>query len=328
VTCGENNVPQYPKVSFVRYASDIPLVDIDWLQSLSYRLLEESLPPEEFAQAYEHSFRTQEMLRNWTQPEWIQATALLRGLQTLPAKSEERKKIFDQIGARANRVCALGRNPTVGQAIARFFGSPNISLNELVDITKPIGDSANGIKHYQDICSLILIESASEAARSNDIIGPFRGLRELARGCLALRTTWPFPWPLSALIDHEISEDQERACNEKYAEGHRWLASKREKQRALAEFNSLVTMCSWIPEPLIYVGCIALLDGDIRLACEQFSSAKNILAQLGTSWDKSISYLEWMWLITELQKDPIESRRRILRLKQDWSPQELLDFLR
>ena len=224
----------------------------------------------------DHLVETYAISRRWSQPAWLQHAALIHSVygtdsfeQPLLAQSR-RAELSEIAGEQAERLaylfCVTPRGPLLaGTHVWR----------------QPEGDAT---RDELDAVLLLHMTNVAEQVRDTDFspgvwLAKFRELAELLVESQVVNP------PLFTAELATFSAGDESLTRQAYRRG--------------GEDDLAVTaaLCPVVPEPCIWLSHIARSKGDQAVAESWATAARKRLANLGTAWDKRLTFEEWGQLI-------------------------------
>lgn len=237
----------------------------------------------------DHLVGTYEIARRWSQPEPIQHAALLHsvyGTEAYPrplVPTARRAEVRALAGDEAERLAHLfGVTPR-----RLLFAGTYRWLRGL-----PGTDAGEAPSRAElDAVLLLHLANLAEQARAPDgSPGAWLvRLHELAE--LLAEGDAVTPPPFAAALGALTEEDERRARHAYAAGGAAEDSGERTTQLALA-----AAICPVVPEPCLWLACVARVRGDAVAAAEWAAHGLRRLLDLGTSWDKRLTFEEWLRL--------------------------------
>lgn len=251
----------------------------------------------------DHLLGTRDVVRRWSQPRWVQDAAAVHSVYSTDAYEAElfsrssRKDVSEIVGARAERLahlfCVVPR-----RSLFSRFEPPTALPAQTVKIA--CRDESVAELTRSDVCHLLLMHMANAAEQiCDDDGGPGLWLSRVSRrGALLVPSEMLIPPIFQGCTQVVAPEDEERA-RDAYRSG---VESLGEPDTARQHFVSASLACPWVGEPLVWRAYLALGSGLPAEASVWSSEAARRLTQLGVTWDKRLTYDEWLSLVSLLRR--------------------------
>lgn len=239
-----------------------------------------------------HLLGTYAVARRWRAPTWLQRAALIHSVYGTDAYGHEllplsaRSELAAAAGPTAERLaylfCMTPRGPLL--AGTRHW-APDLPLRDVKD-----SDSVEPPTR-EELDALVLLHMANLAdqARSDDG-SPGRWLARLGELAALLDDGSPLTAPRIAVRLADLSAADELLAVQAYAEG---VGRADDPVQRVSRFGLAATACPVIAEPCVWLGYLAGADGDDAVSRAWTAEARRRLTELGTAWDKRLSYEEW-----------------------------------
>jgi len=250
----------------------------------------------------EHLIETCNVVRRWRQPAWIQHAALLHSVygtdvyhgQLLPLS--RRAALRRLAGDQAERLAYLFAVTPRGPLLAGTYRWMRSSGAGLSGVGGSEVAEASPTRAELDAVVLLHMANLAEQARSRDgSPAPWLiRLRDLAE-LLLESDTIVLPTFLAEL--GSLTEEDESLSRRSYLAGLRPDEGLHSRESAL---GLAAAVCPVIPEPCVWQAHFAWCRKDPRAARAWARVARKRLDQLGTVWDKRLSFDEWLALATAL----------------------------
>ena len=250
----------------------------------------------------EHLVETCNVIRRWRQPAWLQHAALLHSVygtdvyhrQLLPLSRRDalRRLAGEQPERLAYLFAVTPRGPLLAGTYtwlrslgARSSGARGSEVGE-----------APPTRAELDALVLLHMANLAEQARSRDgSPAPWLiRLRDLAEPLLESHAI-VLPAFLAELAS--FTEEDESLSRRSYLAGLRGDEGLHSRESALGLVSAV---CPVIPEPCVWQAHLASCRKDLPAARAWARVARERLHQLGTAWDKRLSFDEWLALATAL----------------------------
>jgi aspartate beta-hydroxylase len=250
----------------------------------------------------DHLLGTYWIVRRWGQPQWLRHAALIHSVYGTDSYgrrllgSEQRAALAGIAGDRAERLaylfCVTPRRPLLAGTHRWARDMPTRSLGD-----EHTGGGDRPTRDEVDALVLLHMANLAEQARAADG-SPGRWLVRLRDlGDLLLDSDAIAP-PLFIAQLATLSEADESFARRRYLED---LSAQREDARA-SGFSLAAATCPALPEPCVWLSYCSLGRGDTRSSRSWSEQARKRLVALGTSWDKRLTYEQWLAIIEELAR--------------------------
>jgi aspartate beta-hydroxylase len=250
----------------------------------------------------DHLLGTYWITRRWGQPLWLQHAALVHSVYGTDSygrsllASGRRTAVAAIAGDRAERLahlfCVTPRRPLFAgtHRWARDLPTRATGSNQDASVEPPTRDEL-------DALVLLHIANLAEQARAADG-SPGRWLvrlRDLAELLLDAEAIVP---PLFIAQLATLSDADESIVRNAYLEA---VCEEPDEAQASA-FSLAAACCPVVPEPCVWLAYLSWRRGDDDSARSWAAHARKRLAALGTSWDKRLTFEEWLELIDTLER--------------------------
>ena len=259
----------------------------------------------------DHLVGTYSVVRRWGQPVWLQRAALIhsvygtdsydRQLFPLARRNELAAAAGDEAERLAYLFCVTPRGP--------LFAGTHLWARDLPTRSTSSGRNANSgdapTRNELDALVLLHMANLAEQARAADG-SPGRWLvrvRDLAELLVDSDTVLP---PLCVSQLAAFSEEDESLTRRAYVEAVSHEGDARTSASALA-----AAVCSIVPEPCVWLAHVSRCRGDDASATSWAAHARKRLLALGISWDKRLTFDEWLAIIEALERSPDEDPARL-----------------
>jgi aspartyl/asparaginyl beta-hydroxylase (cupin superfamily) len=236
----------------------------------------------------DHLADTYEILRRWGQPEWLAHAALIHSVygteryrqQLIPLR--RRSELSDLAGARAERLAYLFSAVPRGPLLAGTYRWSAPPLR---------GDGDHGPPNRAELDALVLLHMANiaEQARAEDG-SPGRWLARVRQLGELLIDSEALAPPLFIAKLATLTEEEENLARVAYRDGVGAIDSGELSADRLALAASL---CPALAEPCVWLAYLAGSRGDSTSAAWWAGCADGRLLELGTAWDKRLSFGQW-----------------------------------
>jgi aspartate beta-hydroxylase len=228
----------------------------------------------------DHLVGTYEIVRRWEQPAALQHAALIHSVYGTGAYQQqllgpsERSELGSVAGEQAERLACL------------------FSVTPVAALAKGVRD-VEATRDELDALVVLHMANRAEQARADDgspgaWLVNVRELAELLEG----RDSIALPRFVARLAGVS-AEDESRA---RLA----YVAALEDVEAVEARFGRLslaAAVCPVVPEPCIWLAYLSRCLGDAEMASSWARCGRQRLVALGTSWDKRLSFDEWLELV-------------------------------
>jgi aspartyl/asparaginyl beta-hydroxylase (cupin superfamily) len=252
---------------------------------------------------YDHLIGTQEILRRWLQPRWLQDAGAMHSVYSTDVyrkqlvRLSKRDEVRAVVGERAERLaylfCVLSRDS--------FFDA--VDANERLAEDGITVKPASGREPLEwlschEASHLLLLHMANLAEQSRSPLGePGRWLARVSRLGAKLDDTQTLIPPAFGSFTAIVTPQQEDRARECYLAG---LAATDFREAAL-QLSTASKSCPWIAEPLVACAYLALRAGNLAEARLWIADARRMLIDLGAAWDPRLEYGDWLKLISLIE---------------------------
>jgi aspartyl/asparaginyl beta-hydroxylase (cupin superfamily) len=266
------------------------------------------LPHQHGRTLQDHLLGTRKIVRRWLQPGWVQDAA---ALHTVYGTSVYRRQLIT-VSQRAEVRAAAGDK---AERLAYLFGAVNrrdlfawFESEDRSPESPPTFRSrfaASGppeILTRQEAGHLLVLQMANLAEQAADPDGlPGRWLAQVSRwGSLLARAGLPVP-PIFGGCQATISAADEAKALASYRAG---VSVPPGRPGRAAHFDAVLERCPWPGEPWAWKAWLAASQGNVADARLFASEARRRLTELGTCWDKRLSFDDWLSLAGLLEQCP------------------------
>jgi aspartate beta-hydroxylase len=250
----------------------------------------------------DHLLGTYTIMRRWEQPVWLAHAALIHSVYGTEAydpqlvSSARRDAIAAVAGARAERLahlfCVTPRRP--------LFAGTHLWARDLP--TRSTGgpstanDGAPATRDELDALLILHMANIAEQARAADG-SPGRWLARCDALTELLADSDTVTAPRFAARLAAFGEADERLVRRAYLYGLSEKGEARTSALALA-----AAVCPVVPEPCVWLAHLSRCRGDATATTSWTAQARKRLSELGTSWDKRLTFEEWLALIEALDR--------------------------
>ncbi|MBV9917820.1 MAG: aspartyl/asparaginyl beta-hydroxylase domain-containing protein [Solirubrobacterales bacterium] len=272
-----------------------------------------------------HLVETYQIVRRWGLPAWLQHAALIHSVYGTDAYQRQtvavsrRAELVRLAGSRAERIaylfCATPRGPLLAGTYVWMR-----SLPPRPDVAGcECGSEAPASREELD--AVVLLHMANVAEQARDKNGApatwLVRLRDMAEPLLDADSI-ALPRFLATLAS--FTDEHESLARDAYSSGLR-VGDPVARASAL---GMAAAACPVVPEPCLWQAYLAWCRGDIVAARAWARTARERLDQLGTAWDKRLTFDAWLEIAAALEhhgpsepaspRDPIGDPRRLHEL--------------
>jgi aspartate beta-hydroxylase len=254
----------------------------------------------------DHLVGTSAIVRRWKQPVWLQHAALIHSVygtdvyhRQLLALSR-REDLIGLAGGQAERLaylfCVTDRDSLLAapQAVAR---GPRAS-----DRAGTAAAPEQGAATPDEVDALVLLHMANLAEQVQARDGsPGRWLVTLAELAEPLIDSNAVRLPLFIAGLAAFSEADESLTRRAYLDG---IGLGDEPDASASRLALAAAVCPVVPEPCVWQAYLSRRRGDLPSARWWAASARKRLLELGTVWDKRLTFEEWLELIEAFERPP------------------------
>jgi aspartyl/asparaginyl beta-hydroxylase (cupin superfamily) len=236
----------------------------------------------------DHLVDTYELLRRWGQPEWLAHAALIHSVYGTERYRQRlipltrRNELSDLAGARAERLAYLFSAVPRGPLLAGTYRWSAPRLHGDGDHTPPT-------RTELDALVLLHMANIAEQARADDG-SPGRWLARVRQQGELLIDSEALTPPLFIAKLATLTEEEENLGRRAYRDGVRATDAGEPRLDQLALVASL---CSVLAEPCVWLAYLAGNRSDFFSAASWAGCARSRLLELGTAWDKRLSFEQW-----------------------------------
>jgi aspartate beta-hydroxylase len=250
----------------------------------------------------DHLLETYAIVRRWAQPDWLAHAALLHSVygtdryrqQLLPLS--RRNEVRELAGDRAERIAYLFSAVPRSPLLAGTYRWSRVPPSEASDEGPA---QAAPTKGELDALVLLHMANTAEQARADDgSPGIWLSRMGECAGLLVDSETVTPPVVLAKLSG--FSEQDEDLARRAYRAG---AGTADPAQRSADRLALAAAACPVIPEPCVWQAYLARRRGDVDSTRRWASRARERLLELGTAWDKRLSFEQW-WELAAALADP------------------------
>jgi hypothetical protein len=255
----------------------------------------------------DHLVETRRIAARWLQPAWVQDAAALHSVYGTDIYRDQlvtvssRDQVRAVAGERAERLAYLF-GAVERRALFAWFEAPDEHPGTgLIFDTRFSGKGASETLTRREAGHLLVLHMANLAEQACDEEGlPGRWIARVSRwGAKLAAAGLPAPRVLGG-CSSVISADDEQGALASYLAG---LSTPADQHFAAADhFAAASQLCPWVGEPWVWRAWLALAlgrDGDARLLATE---ARRRFVELGTCWDKRLSFDRWLSLADSLDE--------------------------
>ena len=261
------------------------------------------LPHQHGQSLLDHLLGTRKIVERWLQPTWVQDAAALHTIYgTSVYRSQliavsNREQVRTAAGPKAERLAYLFGAVNRRDLFAWFEAFDREPEAQPSFRTRFSKQEQREILSRQEAGQLLVLHMANLAEQ---VAGtgrlPGRWLSQVSRwGSLLVRAGLPAP-PCFGGCRSTVSAEDEREALAAY------LAGLSAASSAAEPFDTALQHCPWLGEPWLWKALLAMAqerEADGRLFA---SEGRRRLVELGTCWDKRLSFHEWLLLADVLEQ--------------------------
>ena len=252
----------------------------------------------------DHLVETYKIVRRWGMPTWLQHAALIHSVYGTDVYRKQtvsvsrRAELVRLAGGEAERIAYLFYVTPRGPLLAGTYTWMR-SLPSRTDVAAWDGGSeAPASRAELDAVLLLHMANLAEQARDKDG-APAAWLVRLRDMAEPLWDADALALPRFLAVLACVSEEHESLARHAYSSGLRI-------GDAVAQTSALgmaAAACPVVPEPCVWQAYLAWGRGDIVAARAWAQTARERLDQLGTVWDKRLTFEEWLEVGVALARD-------------------------
>jgi aspartate beta-hydroxylase len=252
----------------------------------------------------DHLVETYCILRRWRQPVWLQHAALIHSVygtdvyrqQLLPLS--RRDDVLNVAGARAERLaflfCVTPREPLLAGTYLWARDLPGPAAGG----ARAAADEPAATRDELDALVLLHMANLAEQARAKDG-SPGSWLARLRELGELLIDSDAVTLPLFIAELAAFSEEHEALARRAYLAG---AGSGEDLGTRASRLAAATAVCPVVPEPCVWQAYFSHCRRDLTAARWWAGCARNRLLQLGTAWDKRLTFAEWLELAEALEQ--------------------------
>jgi hypothetical protein len=259
----------------------------------------------------DHLVGTYEIVRRWKQPARLQHAALIHSvygtdryreqLLALSRRDEVIKIAGDQAERLAYLFCLTPRDLLFGGAHVWARGLPTLAPGR----ERETHDQSPATRAELDGLVLLHMANLAEQARADDG-SPGSWLVRLRDLAELLVDSEAVTLPLFVAELAAMSENDESLCRRAYRAG---IALADDPEAKAGRLALAAAVCPVVPEPCVWLAHLSRSRGDLSAARSWARCARRRLLDLGTVWDKRLTFDEWLGLAQSLEQ-PTDSEIR------------------
>jgi aspartate beta-hydroxylase len=282
-----------------------------------------------------HLLETVESLKSWNQPTRVVLAGLFYNGYSTDQNSHrlfsitDRNHLRDLIGPEAENLvylfCSINRSDFFNSLRAvrgllkeTFYLPDRWSSKKITIDPRSAGDLL--VLYMASVLEQACLSSGEPALCLAD-------LSEFAQWARFLAEVPPTP------LDHgrlAVSKEKEEQLLSVYAKALERL--QEDSAAVLAQLASAVLPNPWVGEPFLWMGFLALAEGDRSFAAQYAARAKSLLSGWGAAWDKRLSLSQWLELCGRLEAysclqdgefDFVKNQIKLLLPQTQGSPERL-----
>ncbi|MFL5863641.1 MAG: aspartyl/asparaginyl beta-hydroxylase domain-containing protein [Solirubrobacteraceae bacterium] len=253
----------------------------------------------------DHLCDTAAIVRRWDQPDWLEHAALIHSVYGTDTYRQQlidparRAEMADVAGRRAERLaylfCVTPRRPLFAGTYRWARDLPMRVLPSAHD-TDVVPPASRG--DFDALVVLHMANLADQACRSDGTPGRWLvRLRDLAD---LVRDSDEVVPPAAIARLAELTDADESLSGRLYMQALTGAGKARTNALALA-----ATACPVLAEPCVWLAHLARRRGDAASARAWADQGRARLLSLGTTWDKRLTFEEWLAVIDGLERPGI-----------------------
>jgi aspartyl/asparaginyl beta-hydroxylase (cupin superfamily) len=253
----------------------------------------------------EHLLGTYSIVCRWGQPAWLQHAALIHSVygtdayqrQLLPLSA--RTDVAAVAGDRAERIAFLFSVTPRGPLLA---GTHRWARGLPAGSTDRDHDASLDPPTREELDAVVLLHMANLAEQARSADGsPGRWLSALGELAELLDDAEELKPPLFMARLGTFSDADEALIRRVYREA---VGLGDDPERRASRFALAASACSVIAEPAVWLAYLSRLEGDIDASRAWTAQARDRLLELGTPWDKRVSFEGWSAMIDAIEQPP------------------------
>jgi hypothetical protein len=260
---------------------------------------------------YDHLVGTRDILRVWSQPEWVCDAGALHSVYGTDIYQKQlltparRVDVQAVAGARSERLAYLFGVIPRRLLFGQLEGYGQIPAEGLSLPCEVNGDEWTEQLDSDEVTSLLILHMANTAEQACQADGsPRLYLANLSHwGRLAGTVAAAVP-PVFDSCRQTVSPEDESAALDAYDAG--LAAMSCHHAVAVDQFTRAALKCPWVGEPAVWLAYLALQQGARAEAQSWIEKARTVCRQWGTAWDKRIGHEDWLALIDFVAREAEE----------------------
>jgi aspartate beta-hydroxylase len=244
-------------------------------------------------------------VRRWKQPAWLQHAALIHSVYGTDAyqkellDSSERTVLAAAAGDRAERLaylfCVTPRGPLLA---GTHRWAPALAAQSI----RPSDDGSSDPATREELDAVVLLHLANVAEQARAADGsPGRWLSSLGELAELLDDAEGLVPPLVLAHLSTVADADEALAGRTYRDA---VGRADDPAARASRFALAAAACPVIAEPAVWLAYLSRLKGDLDSCLAWARQANNRLLELGTPWDKRLTFEEWSAIIDALERPP------------------------
>lgn len=252
----------------------------------------------------DHLAETGAIVRRWKQPVWLQHAALIHSIygtdafrqRLLPLSS--RDHVARIAGQQAERLAYLFCVTARESLLAGTHGWASRMPSRAGDAGGGAADQADATRSELDALVLLHMANLAEQAQGRDG-SPGRWLVRLRHAAELLIDSDDLRLPLFIAGLAAFSDADESVARRAYLDA---LARDDDLEARTSGLALAAAVCPVVPEPCVWQAHLSWARGDVPSARRWAGCARSRLLELGTVWDKRLTFDEWLALAERLEQ--------------------------
>ena len=251
----------------------------------------------------DHLVGTYRIVRCWGQSIWLQHAALIHSVYGTDAYAEElfplsrRHELVAVAGSQAERLaylfCVTPRGPLLAGTHRWAHDLPSRS-------TGGASDGARDAPTRDELDALVLLHMANLAEQTRAGDGsPGRWLVRLVELAELLGESESVTPPVFALHLAGFWRDDESLLRWAYRDA---IGRGDDAETRASRFALAAAVCQVVAEPCIWLAAQSRWKGDVRSSRSWAACARKRILELGTPWDKRLTFDDWLTIIDALEQ--------------------------
>jgi aspartate beta-hydroxylase len=261
----------------------------------------------------EHLVETRNLIGRWGQPESLQRAALIHSVYGTDVyrgqllRRSRRDELARVAGAEAERLAYLFSVTPRGPLLAGTYTWMRSPAHEEPHSEPEAPDTAPATREELDALVLLHMANLAEQARAADG-SPAPWLVTLRQVAEPLLDSAAVDLPSFVALTLSLTEEDESLGRRSYLRG---LREDEDPAARVGALGLAAAVLSVVAEPCVWQAHLAWRRDDPSIAQAWAATARRRLDELGTAWDKRLSFEEWRRLAVALERsDPHDPAAR------------------